>query len=102
MYLPSTTLGGNSDSDSESDADDENLLVPQFSCLGSSRKCYHLHTHAPAANVLYHLGMNALSGTHEKMELNSQSAKKWTAFQRREMKEVLKSIPVLKIRIPAK
>ncbi|KAJ3804237.1 hypothetical protein F5876DRAFT_70806, partial [Lentinula aff. lateritia] len=35
-----------------------------------SGRSFHLHTHAPIANVLYHLGQDALSGPLNRMELN--------------------------------
>ncbi|KAE9403340.1 hypothetical protein BT96DRAFT_419656 [Gymnopus androsaceus JB14] len=84
------------DSDAESDNDS---TLPIFSCVVQK---YHLHTHAPVANVLYHLGMDALSGSHGQMKLNERSGKRWQAFQKQDAKKALKAFPALTIKIPAR
>ncbi|KAJ4480786.1 hypothetical protein C8R41DRAFT_771229 [Lentinula lateritia] len=90
-----------SENSDESGSDDEAASCPQFSCHTPGRS-FHLHTHAPIANVLYHLGQDALSGPLNRMELNERSRKRWTVFRKKETKKVLEEVPVLKIKIPAR
>jgi len=73
-------------------------MLPLFSCVVQK---YHLHTHAPVANVLYHLGMmDAL--LHGQMKLNERSGKRWQAFQKQDAKKALKAFPALTIKILAR
>ncbi|KAJ7590345.1 hypothetical protein C8J56DRAFT_888508 [Mycena floridula] len=88
-----------STSDSEDEAEVEEDDDPEFSGrIGQS----HIHTHAPIANVLYHLGASALVITNAKKEtygLLSYAAEQWCALTSKEVKKVLKKHPVIKIRI---
>ncbi|KAJ3727641.1 hypothetical protein C8R42DRAFT_620753 [Lentinula raphanica] len=105
VFLPLVTAsddGDTSGSGSGSDTDEEDAPIPHFSCLGSGRKRFHLHTHAPIADVLYHLGKDALSGPLDKMQLNERCAQKWSLFQKREIRAALKASAPLKIIIPAR
>ena len=71
-----------------------------FTCSLDNYK-YHLHTHAPADHILYHLGKNALTGDHPTQKsLTSLAASHWNAFQL--TKSVLSKAPPLKIRIPGR
>ncbi|KAJ3851678.1 hypothetical protein EV368DRAFT_83283 [Lentinula lateritia] len=76
VFLPlGLPIDDSSENSDESGSDDEAASCPQFSCHTPGRS-FHLHTHAPIANVLYHLGQDALSGPLNRMELNEQSRKK--------------------------
>ena len=75
---------------SDSDRDENDDEIPQISCQIMGYK-YHLHTHAPVANVLYHLRMDELTGSHHKMQLNEHSGKWWQAFQKQDAKKALKT-----------
>ncbi|KAE9401717.1 hypothetical protein BT96DRAFT_1091406, partial [Gymnopus androsaceus JB14] len=96
----SQTVDEMSKSSSDSDAGSDNdSTLPIFSCVVQK---YHLHTHAPVANALYHLGMDALSGSHGQMKLNERSGKRWQAFQKQDAKKALKAFPALIIKILAR
>jgi hypothetical protein len=75
-------------------------ITPIFSCMPSPGQ-YHLHTYAPADNILYNLGLNALTSMAEpkgsQMSLTPLAAIRWTSLNRN---VVRKKLPTLKIRIP--
>ncbi|KAF9526823.1 hypothetical protein CPB83DRAFT_837122 [Crepidotus variabilis] len=88
-----------SHSTSEDSLDESSDDMPDFLCIGSAKMKYHLHTHAPVDNVLYHPGPKALVGSRNKMSLVPASALYWTALNKAKS-TVLKGFPALQIRIP--
>ena len=73
-----------------------------FACTVAPHK-YHLHTHAPIDNVVYHLGAGALTGSHSQMKLNSTAAARWNTFLHPKTQAMISKIaPALKIQIPLK
>ncbi|KAL7280478.1 LOW QUALITY PROTEIN: hypothetical protein ACG7TL_005410 [Trametes sanguinea] len=90
------------DSDAPSDSTDKEFndnvadatsLAPPFSCRNRN---VDIHTHAPADQLLYHLGLNAASGPHHSLALKAFAASRWSALTRRKVQEKLV------IRIPAR
>ncbi|KAF8161385.1 hypothetical protein B0H34DRAFT_796185 [Crassisporium funariophilum] len=82
------------------DYDDNEIgeAVPEFTCCIGSHK-YHLHTHAPADHIVYHLGKNALTGdSSTRKALTVRSASYWNAIQ--STRSVIAETAPLKIRIP--
>ncbi|KAF8162010.1 hypothetical protein BJ912DRAFT_935670 [Pholiota molesta] len=85
------------------DDDDDNETgeaVPEFTCCVGSHK-YHLHTHAPADHIVYHLGKNALRDTGDsstRKALSPRAASYWNAIQ--STRSVIAETAPLKIRIP--
>ena len=82
------------------DDDDEpsERAAPDFTCSLTHHK-YHLHTHAPTAHIIYHLGKDALKGDgHTRKSLTDLAASHWNAIQL--TKGVISKIAPLKIRIP--
>lgn len=69
-------------------------MVPPFSCryYGDSTD---LQTHAPASDLLYHLGPDAANGVPEAMILKPHAAARWRAL-------VAPKVQKLIIRIPAR
>lgn len=73
----------------------------QFSCR--YRMYGFLHTHAPAENVLYHLGRRGLEGSdYNNRHLSPEALQTWKSLTSRRVREVLKEVPILKIIIPAR
>jgi hypothetical protein len=62
----------------------------------------HLHTHAPIANLVYHLGERELvNGDGKSKNLTPRAAACWKALTSTKAKKVIASkAPALKIRIP--
>ncbi|KAI0739802.1 hypothetical protein C8Q80DRAFT_1079609, partial [Daedaleopsis nitida] len=72
VYLPLTV-----DEGERSDSDDGNeamLPAPNFSCRYGAG---NLYTHAPARQLLYHLGPSALTGPPGNASLKAESASRW-------------------------
>ncbi|OSC98921.1 hypothetical protein PYCCODRAFT_1396354 [Trametes coccinea BRFM310] len=103
VYLPLSTanmMDGDAPSDSSDEeyhdhdgAGDATSLAPPFSC----RNCnVDIHTHAPADQLLYHLGLNAASGPRHSLIMKAFAASRWSALTRRKVQEKLV------IRIPAR
>ena len=88
-----TGINGSKESSSASDDDDE---VP-FSCFIQKSRIY---THAPIANLLYHLGGHALIGKPSLMTLAPFAKPHWAALMKKETRKELKNVPILKIRVP--
>lgn len=77
VYLP-LQLTLESDDDDDADADEN---PPDFTCTLRNNK-YHLHTHAPADHLIYHLGRNALLGDNQlRKSLAPLAASHWKAVQ---------------------
>ena len=72
----------------------------RITCALKNNK-YHLHTHAPANHLIYHLSHNALLGDNQlRKSLSPLASSYWKAVQC--TKAVMKQhLPVFKIRIPA-
>ncbi|OSD06282.1 hypothetical protein PYCCODRAFT_1341735, partial [Trametes coccinea BRFM310] len=82
VYLPLSTANL-TDSDAPSDSTDKEFndnvadatsLAPPFSCRNRN---VDIHTHAPADQLLYHLGLNAASGPHHSLALKAFAASRW-------------------------
>ncbi|KIJ18960.1 hypothetical protein PAXINDRAFT_8322 [Paxillus involutus ATCC 200175] len=56
---------------------------------------YHLHTHAPISNILYHLGSKAFDG-HDRItpRLTASAAKHWLGLTRPAVKEKLLKLKI--------
>ena len=84
--------------DDDDDDDEAEKTTPDFTCSVGNHK-YHLHTHAPAAHIIYHLGKNALTGDHPtKKSPTDLAASHWNAIQL--TKAVIAKEAPLKICIP--
>ena len=97
MQLLQTTAATSNDTDNEDDELSEKT-APDFTCSLTNHK-YHLHTHAPAAHIIYHLGKDALKGdSATRKSLSDLAASHWNAIQL--TKGVIAKTAPLKIRIP--
>ncbi|KAF9235771.1 hypothetical protein BU15DRAFT_77611 [Melanogaster broomeanus] len=57
---------------------------------------YHLHTHTPISNILYHLGRRAFDGPNPRaLRLTVKAAKHWLALTRPVVKEKLLKLKIL-------
>ena len=83
----------------DEDEDEEGDVMP-FSCVVGPQQS-HIHTHAPIHNLLYHLGRLALVGEPHLMSLAPFAIPHWTALIKKETRQALSTLPVIKIRIPA-
>ncbi|KAF5327526.1 hypothetical protein D9619_004409 [Psilocybe cf. subviscida] len=102
VYQPLQIESSTDDMEDDADTDDDDCN-PDFTCtpLQNSKFKYHLHTHAPVENVVYHLGSRALSGTYSKKKLEAMSASRWKTFTKPKTQAVIaKACPLPKIRIP--
>ncbi|KAJ2965538.1 hypothetical protein NUW54_g14085 [Trametes sanguinea] len=105
VYLPLSTSGVQSEGSTEAASPDEDeddydyhdtdaaSLAPPFSC-----RSYHadIHAHAPAEQLLYHLGANAASGPPQSLVLKPFAAIRWSALTKKKVQEKLY------IRLPAR
>jgi hypothetical protein len=74
------------------EADDSEDLLPTFTKFYHT---YHLHTHAPISNILYHLGSRAFDGPNpHALRLTVKAAKHWLALTRPVVKEKLLKLKV--------
>ncbi|KAF9020418.1 hypothetical protein BDZ89DRAFT_1203567 [Hymenopellis radicata] len=97
VYLHLTADSNDGDSDNDDDDGDE----PLFTCR--PRGPTQLYTHAPAENMLYHLGTLALlEGTSSHWRLAPYALRHWKALRLSRVQTVLKTVPCIKLRIPAR
>lgn len=86
----------------DEDIDEDNPIPPNFSCLDLPGQ-YHLHTYANVSTLLYNLGTAAMVTITQPrgslMSLSALAATRWHALNKSEVK---KSLPTLKIRLPAR
>lgn len=76
--------------DDDDESDDDANPSPIFSGLYKHR--FHLHTYAPIAHLLYHLGPNAFKPTqnaHQALSLTNTNASRWAAFNKPAVKQKL-------------
>lgn len=70
----SNAASGDNSEESEDEETDSNIDGLLFSCRYNA---YDLFTHAPAADLLYHLGLNALAGAPDRSTLKPFAAVRW-------------------------
>ena len=74
-----------------SSEDDDSDDIP-FSCLtGHGESKSRIYTHAPIANLLYHLGYHALTGNPSSMTLTPFAQPHWVALMRKEARKLQSS-----------
>ncbi|KIJ07765.1 hypothetical protein PAXINDRAFT_19069 [Paxillus involutus ATCC 200175] len=88
VYLP---LSGESTSGDDAMYEDDDSL-PSFTKFYHT---YHLHTHAPISNILYHLGSKTFDG-HDRStpRLTASAAKHWLTLTRPAVKEKLLKLKI--------
>jgi hypothetical protein len=86
----------------EHDNEDEDEDEPPSFLSGVKKKKFHLHTHAPISNLIYHLGEKELvDGDGNLKKLTPRAAARWKALTSHKVKKVIEAkAPALKIRIP--
>ncbi|KIJ21208.1 hypothetical protein PAXINDRAFT_6980 [Paxillus involutus ATCC 200175] len=88
VYLP---LSGESTSGDDAMYEDDDSL-PSFTKFYHT---YHLHTHAPISNILYHLGSKAFDGHDQSTpRLTASAAKHWLTLTRPAVKEKLLKLKI--------
>jgi hypothetical protein len=56
---------------------------------------YHLHTHAPISNILYHVGKRALVGSNPRaLRLTAEATKHWFSLTRPRVKQKLAKLRI--------
>ncbi|KAI0628399.1 hypothetical protein C8Q77DRAFT_1148254 [Trametes polyzona] len=92
VYLPLQLSGSTTSLEVRTRDRPEDMAVPAFSCR---YRTVDLHTHAPASDLLYHLGPDATTGSRELIILKEYAAARWRAL-------TMPKVQKLFIRIPAR